>query len=124
MHMAGGAAAQGPPKFADMMAFVNQPEKPVKISETTISSDSIPNNDRAAPNKTKQETRLDGPDGLTMVKTFFDIRMLEMEARILREVSNRLDAMEARQSATLNAILLAIKPKSQKGVVSEEFQLD
>lgn len=113
MHMGNGSSAtrsQDPPKFADMMAFVNQQSGALQESQQTptLSADcNAPNNDGAIP---KKENTTQNPSAgqdvasLHMVKAYFDLRLQEMETRILHQ----LRAAEERQSMKLDSILKAL----------------
>lgn len=137
MHMGIGGdsnRSKGPPKFSDLMMFVNQqgdnniqsPQPPLKPpSSNPIDSSSFPNNDGAIPCQDKSTSSLTGQDASTiqMVKAYFDLRMHDMEKRILQEMKDEMRAMEARQTLKFDTILKALEQRNGSDT-HEQIALD
>lgn len=125
--MNGAFRSQGPPKFADMMEFVNLQSDSVPDSIESVNSSisetnsKTPNNDGAIPIKATSQQHTDPAGTLHMLKAYFDLRLHEMERRILGEVSDQLNAMDERQNVKLDVILRSLEQKSSRPV-SEKFQ--
>lgn len=119
LHMGSGRNT-GPPNMAQLMSFVN-----LQISEKlTGDTDSLIKNDtenvNEQPSSTTNHERAESslqdiklPFGLEhsvdIAKTYFDVKLHQMEQRITNNLEKRLTAMELKNDEKLNKILELLK---------------
>lgn len=130
MHMASSGSqpvasrSPGPPKFADMMAFVRR--QGGVTERANDASSTAPNNDGAVPPKESPSlgtTPSDAP-ALAMIRAYFDQRVHELETRIVHEMDVKLKAMEYGLNVKLDAILKALATRSELNYADTRIPLD
>lgn len=125
--MSNPSAAHGPPKFADMMDFVNQKASSVSSNSSQNINNSInsetPNNDGAVPRKESNISEHE-QHSIQMVKAYFDLRMHEMEKRIVVEFKEHMRSVEERQNIKLDNILRKLEQMKSPINKFEHIELD